>query len=254
MRTLVVMTSLMAGALNAQPSATMVAVPAGTYRPLYGHAGDAPTAVATFSIDRRAVTRAEFQSFVVREPQWRRDRVRRVFAETGYLQDWTTAESPSGSLVELEQPVVNVSWFAARAYCAARGQRLPTVSEWEYVGAANATERDASRNPDFIATLMRWYTTRDLRRSSVPNAYGIDGLHGATWEWTEDFNSVIVADDSRNSGSGGDGRDHDLFCASATLGALDPTNYPAFMRYAVRAGLTGRATIGALGFRCAGPA
>jgi hypothetical protein len=44
---------------------------------------------------------------------------------------------------------------------------------------------------------------------------------------------------------------HRVGCASAALGAADPTDYPAFLRAAVRAGLTPRTTLGALGFRCA---
>lgn len=76
-------------------------------------------------------------------------------------------------------------------------------------------------------------------------------LHGLAWEWTLDFNGVFVSDDSRETGSGVAGRDHALFCASAAVGASDPSNFPAFMRYAFRAGLTGRSTVRSLGFRCA---
>ena len=88
------------------------------------------------------------------------------------------------------------------------------------------------------------------------NVYGVRDLHGLAWEWTLDFNGVLVSDDSREAGSGVGERDHTLFCASAAIGATDPTNYPGFMRYAFRAGLTGRSTIRTLGFRCAsgGPA
>ena len=82
---------------------------------------------------------------------------------------------------------------------------------------------------------------------SATNAYGLRGLHDRAWEWTADFNSVLVSDDSRGVGA----RDHALFCASAAVGATDPSNYPAFLRYAVRAGLTGRATMASLGVRCA---
>jgi len=42
-----------------------------------------------------------------------------------------------------------------------------------------------------------------------------------------------------------------LYCASSALGATDPTDYPAFARSAVRAGLTARSTVSGLGFRCA---
>ena len=83
--------------------------------------------------------------------------------------------------------------------------------------------------------------------SGAANAYGVRGMHDAAWEWVADCNSVLVSDDSRGVG----GRDHDLFCASAAIGATDPSNFAAFLRYAVRAGLTGRTTLESLGFRCA---
>ncbi len=100
------------------------------------------------------------------------------------------------------------------------------------------------------------YSTRAARAADAApvherNAYGVRDLHNAVWEWTLDFNSVLVGDDSRASGSGTNARDNHLSCASAALGATDPSNYPAFLRSAVRAGLTARTTMAGLGFRCA---
>jgi formylglycine-generating enzyme required for sulfatase activity len=102
-----------------------------------------------------------------------------------------------------------------------------------------------------VQRLVSLYATRPRPLppvdSGTVNVHGVRGLHGLAWEWVADFNSVLVSDDSRGVG----GRDHDLFCASAAIGAADPTNYPAFLRYAIRAGLTGRTTLETLGFRCA---
>lgn len=238
------------GAPRAAPAA-MVAIPAGTYRPLYGRAGDPPTRVAAFRLDRDAVTRGDFLAFVHAHPQWRRGLVRPLFADRGaYLADWR-GDLDAGAADDLRRPVAGVSWFAARAYCAAQGKRLPTVAEWEYAAAADATRRDAARDASFVQGLVSLYATRPRPLPPVEggavNAYGVRGLHGLAWEWVADFNSVLVSDDSRGVG----GRDHRLFCASAAIGAPDPTNYPAFLRYALRAGLTGRSTLATLGFRCA---
>jgi formylglycine-generating enzyme len=86
-------------------------------------------------------------------------------------------------------------------------------------------------------------------RSLAANVYGIRGLHGSVWEWTRDSGPAATAHHDHASHTGASsGR---VGCASAALGAGDPSDYPAFLRAAVRAGLTPRTTLGALGFRCA---
>lgn len=242
------MISLLAGLLALAP---MVTLPAGSYRPLYGRPNDPPARVAGFRLDRDPVTRGEFLAFVAREPKWRRSAVRPTFADRArYLAAWK-GDLGAGDAEDLRRPVTGVSWFAARAYCAAQGKRLPTVAEWEYAAAASRTRRDAARESAFVSHLMTLYASRTMPAPRVEtaevNAFGLRGMHDLAWEWVEDFNSVIASDDSRGVG----GRDHDLFCASAAIGAADPTNYPAFLRYAVRAGATARSAMDAMGFRCA---
>jgi formylglycine-generating enzyme required for sulfatase activity len=238
--------------------AGMARIPAGRYMPLYGTLGERSVRVGEFALDREPVTRGEFLAFVREHPAWRRGSVRRLFAEPGYLAEWTGVLD-AGDAADLRRPVTSVSWFAARAYCAAQGKRLPTVDEWEYAAQASATRRDASRDPEFRKRILDLYTSR--RSDAFPpvgsgqrNVYGVRDLHESAWEWTEDFNGVLVPDDSRDTGSGAGARDHQLFCASAAIGAADPSNYPAFLRYAFRAGLTARSTLRTLGFRCASSA
>ena len=192
---------------------------------------------------------------VLANPTWRRGDIRPVFAEASYLADWPSTTN-AGTPTELQRPATSVSWFAARAYCTSQGKRLPTVDEWEYAAAASETERDAADDPLVRRALLALYSTRASAAQrgvghTRPNAFGVQDLHALVWEWTLDFNSVVVADDSRATGSGQDARDHHLFCASSAIGATDASDYPAFSRYAVRAGLTARSTIAGVGFRCA---
>ncbi len=241
---------LLAVALATDPGSSMVRLPAGELRPLYGSTADSAATrigVASFWLDVDAVTRGEYLAFVREHPEWRRSRVRAVHADRAtYLRDWAD-DLDAGAAPDA--PVTWVSWAAARAYCKAQDKRLPTVAEWEYAAAASAGERDASRDPAFIQDLTALYARRGTAAPHAPrpNAWGVRGLHELVWEWVEDFNSVLVSDDSRGVGA----RDFGQVCASAAIGAADASNYPAFLRYAVRAGLEGRSAMGSLGFRCA---
>jgi len=234
----------------------MARIPAGSYQPLYGTIGGAPVAVTSFWLDREPVTRGEYLEFVKRSPAWRRGEVRPLFAGAGYLSAWR-GDIDAGDATDLRRPVTEISWFAAKAYCESKGKRLPTVDEWEYAASASETRATVGRDAGFIRRILALYAARPSDGILPPvgggfrNVYGVRDMHGLAWEWTLDFNDVMVSDDSRESGSAAGGRDHKLFCASAAIGASDPSNYPAFMRYAFRAGLTGRSTARTLGFRCA---
>lgn len=225
----------------------MARIPGGRYVPLFVN-GPGTVTVHAFALDRYPVTRGDYLAFVQARPEWRRGSVRRAFAGPAYLAEWPSPAS-AGPPAELRLPATGVSWFAARAYCAWRGKRLPATDEWEFAALASETARDASRDPAFTARLLALYTSRRPRPvgSIFRNAYGVWDLHGLVWEWTHDFNSLMVSMDSRATS----GRDHALFCAAGVIGATDPSNYPAFLRYGFRAALDGRTTTQGLGFRCA---
>ena len=225
----------------------MAVIPQGTYSPLYATRGAERVEVRRFALDREPVTRGEFLEFVRRNPEWRRSAAKRDRADRGYLADWQ-GDLSVGNPADLKRPVTSISRNAALAYCKAKAKRLPTQEEWEYAAAASATKRDAVRDRGFISKLLELYTRRTGTRipavgSSQANVYGVRDLHELVWEWT--------ADTHAEHASHGDHRNH-MTCASSAIGAVDPANYPAFMRYAVRSGLNDRTTLKTLGFRCAG--
>jgi formylglycine-generating enzyme required for sulfatase activity len=222
----------------------MAVNPQGTYSPLYETKVAERVSVRGFALDRAPVTRGEFLEFVRRNPEWRKSAVKRTAADNGYLADWA-GDLSAGSTSDLRTPVTGVSRNAALAYCAAKGKRLPTSNEWEYAAAASETKRDAARDRNFISRLIGFYRNRASGRShvvgkSTPNVYGVRDMHELVWELTADPHA------------GPSGHAHDMSCAGAAMGALDPTNYAAFMRYAVRSGVNDRTTMTTLGFRCAG--
>lgn len=231
------------------PARATARIPAGSILPLYAQRAE-PVRVAAFEVDRHPVTRADYLAFVRAVPRWRRSEVKPVFAGPGYLRDWQSDLS-FGDPGLADHPVTGVSWFAARAYCGWEGKRLPTTDEWEYVARASETARDASRDPAFVQRLLGLYTAGRAPGpigSGFRNAFGVWDLHGVVREWTQDFNTALVTDDSRGQGD----QDRALYCAAGAISSTDPGNYPAFLRYAYRSGLEGSTTAGNLGFRCAG--
>lgn len=234
------------------PPEGMVLVAGGAYTPLYeGAGGTGAVEVAPFYLDAYPVTNAEYLAFVREEPQWRRSRVRSLFADGSYLGHWA-GDLDLGDPALAERPVVNVSWFAARAYADWKGRRLPTVAEWEYAASASETRPDGQRDPDFYGRVLQLYS-RPAKRGLPPvgstarNYWGVYDLHGLVWEWTEDFNSAIVTGESRNNTD----LDVKLFCGTASLGASDFMNYAAFIRFALRSSLEADYALSNLGFRLA---
>ncbi len=243
-------------------AADRVRIEGGRYRPLYrqpvrGTARDTilkrtvAMTVTPFELDRRPVTNGEYLEFVRAHPEWRRSRVSRLFADESYLRHWRD-DLDTGPRAPSRSPVVYVSWFAARAYAASHGGRLPMLAEWELAAAADETRKDASRDPRFLAHLREWYSRPAAAvlpavGQGVPNAWGVEDLHGLVWEWTLDFNSALVSGESRADAS----LERSLYCGAGASGAADFADYAAFMRFAYRASLEARYTTAQLGFRTA---
>lgn len=245
--------AVFAGAGSAQPrpvagTADMVRIEGGSYRPLYAQPGESVVAVETFRLDVRAVTRGEFEAFAARNPRWQRGTAPVLFVDDGYLRDWATPAS-AGDDVPRSEPVTHVSWFAARAYCAERGARLPTTNEWEYVALADETRRDASASDAFRKRALEFAVQRRGigAGSAFRNAWGVYGMHGGVMEWVADFQGIFAGSDSRVS----ERREQLLTCAGGATATGDARDYAAFLRYAYRAAVEARTTTAVLGFRCA---
>ena len=204
--------------------------------------------IASFLLDERPVTNGEFLAFVKENPQWSPENIKRIFAEVEYLSHWTPAFVDGTNPLAAHQPVVNVSWFAARAYCQSQGKRLPLMAEWEYAALAPPVDSHYQSTEEII---LNWYSRKmpegAIAGSVYRNSYGVYDLFGLIWEWTENFDRVNFSDDTRNNADIPEG----LFCGSAAMNAADASDYATFIRYAFRASLKGQYTNRKLGFRCA---
>lgn len=223
--------------------AAQVRIDGGVFTPLYGSAKQ-PVSVDAFAMDVTPVTNAEFLGFVARHPEWQKSAVSPLFAEANYLHHWQSG-SELGTQAPPDSPVVNVSWFAAKAYCASEGKRLPTVNEWEYVASRPIPGADIRQ------VILEWYSepTPEVLpavTSGFKNSSGVISMHGLIWEWTQDFNSAMVTGESRADGS----LDKTLFCGSGAANAADKSDYAAFLRFGFRSSLKAKYTVNNLGFRC----
>jgi len=88
---------------------------------------------------------------------------------------------------EEDQPIVNVTWEEANAFCEADKGHLPTEAQWEYAARGKST---TPRYGD--ADKIMWYSENSSGRAHAvgqlaPNYIGLYDMLGNVWEWTRDW-------------------------------------------------------------------
>ena len=249
---LIAVVTLLAGFAQHSQASEFVHISGGEFRSVIPEAeGDNLVAVADFLFQEAPVTNAEFLQFVLHHTDWQRGNAISLFVDAQYLSTWSGPIS-LGPESGLQQPVLQVSWFAANAYCKSQNARLPSWYEWEYVAAANETVADARVMPEWRQEILSWYArsggdrVADVR-SGQANYYEVFDSHGLIWEWVDDFNAFLVSGDNREQG----GADQLQFCGAGATTMEEKENYAILMRVAMLSALEARYTTRNLGFRCA---
>jgi hypothetical protein len=167
--------------------------------------GDDPLSAAKtytldkFYIDTTPVTNAQYREFV---------------KGTAHDPPFATALDPNNSESEVNlwpkgeyapeiahQPVVNVAWTDAQAFCVWKGKRLPTELEWEK--AARGTDGrtfpwgNTAPTPQLARYGQQWRgldTIRPVRSypASV-SPFGVLDMAGNVWQWTASVYSPTLA-------------------------------------------------------------
>ena len=185
------------GHLQVLASSEMTLIPAGSFQmgSDNGRPNEAPVhqvALEAFYIDKHETTNADYQAFVLANPQWRKSAVK----TRDYLRHWVGNDFPAGMD---RYPVTYVTHEAAQAYCEWRGKRLPTEAEWEKAargGEAGKVYPWGSQVDPNAAN----YDSRDVRSGGPknmqrylrpvdhlpPNGYTLYNMGGNVAEWCAD--------------------------------------------------------------------
>ncbi|MGH9536697.1 MAG: formylglycine-generating enzyme family protein [Terriglobales bacterium] len=161
--------------------------------------------IDSFYLDKYPVTNAQFRKFIDVNPEWRPERIAGNLHNGNYLKQRTDAEAPVG---KPDHPVVNVSWYAAVAYCRWAGKRLPTEAEWERGARGGLTgiypwgdqPVDKSR-ANYSGSGIGTTTTVGTYPA---NGYGLYDMAGNVWQFVADEWQSYPAAAQENPMAGGD--------------------------------------------------
>jgi formylglycine-generating enzyme required for sulfatase activity len=146
-------------------------IPGGYYKPLFKEDNKSKEEfIKPFYLDANPVTNSQYLEFVKANPEWRRSNITNLFSDRNYLRKWKS-DLDFGSKSSANEPVTNVSWFAANAYCKWVGKRLPSVAEWEY--AFNKDKKNFNEHP--AIALYEWafdFNETDFQAGSICGGAG----------------------------------------------------------------------------------
>jgi formylglycine-generating enzyme required for sulfatase activity len=114
-----------------------------------------------------------------------------------------------------DNPVGNVSWDDAVAFCRKAGGRLPTEAEWEYACRAGTTTKYHSGDTDNDLARVAWYGSNSDNNphpvgGKLANTWGLHDMHGNVWEWCADWYGDYPNSDAVDPTGPGSGQDRVL--------------------------------------------
>ncbi len=216
--------------------------------------------VDAFYMDTHEVTNADYQQFVLANPEWQKDRVDAKYHNGDYLKLWDGTTYPAG---KGDHPVVYVSWYAAMAYSKWAGKRLPSEAEWEKSARGGLVGMKYWGNSISAADANYDENVGDTTvvGAYVANGYGLYDMVGNVWEWcldaydsdfyTHSSNRNPLSDVNSISDAGLILDDYLNVKSLRVLRGGSWYNRPQFVRVAFRGTTAPTDTFDQFGFRCA---
>jgi len=179
-----------------------------------------PVTLSTYYIGKYEVTNEEFCAFLNEEGNQEEGGTTWLELESKYCK---IAKS-NGKFVPksgyVVHPVVEVSWYGARAYCkwisskTGKSYRLPSEAEWEFAARGGNKSNDYLYAGSNTLSEVAWYSsnssgnTHPVGRKKA-NELGIHDMSGNVYEWCADYWHTNYKDAPTNGSawiSGGDNR------------------------------------------------
>ncbi len=167
--------------------------------------------VSSFRTNIYEITNAQYAVFLTAKGNQSEDS-KKWYQGSDIEQQGTTFVPKSG---RENYPVVNVSWYGAKAYAEWAGGKLPTEAEFEYLlreGNVIKNEDGTVGNQGIFAdddgsgaTIgdYAWYGANSGNQlhpvgQKKPNKLGLYDVNGNAWEWTNDWYAPYSSNDQTN--------------------------------------------------------